>query len=457
MMAWAKVKVAAAIVVAAMGAAGTGVVVENKAWSDAPADVIAAVPPVTRPSKLDAYVASLKARGEPTSPADIICTPVPDKDNAVWYLKQAAAAIVSEHSGPRNSSLEYGPALPYGAGWDQQAEEMMQAHPRLFELAMEATKHSQVDWGIRFEVVNGVNVPALPPLAPPRALQNVLADAIVYHHVRGDDAAALGTAQDALFAADVMGECPFLVGYLVTVGMRAMTDESIQVIATGLTIQDVSHPSNPKATHPAKREQVEKLIRALLDDERLRQQCRKAFESERAVTLANALSPQPGIPAWDRGALEKYLSVMDEAIESSRQPCLTAMPVPEGPDPTQLVKVVASMRPYVFDSILKHRAAAVGLAVRLYWNDIGHYPATLADLVPKYLPAVPADPLAKADRPLGYLLAEGGKRPIIWSVGLNGVPEKWGQAAIPALPSYSPKSLQGQDVDDRWVDLSAWR
>ena len=73
--------------------------------------------------------------------------------------------------------------------------------------------------------------------------------------------------------------------------------------------------------------------------------------------------------------------------------------------------------------------------------------------MPAYLAAVPADPLAKDDRPLGYLLAEGGGRPVVWSVGLNGVAEEWER--IPEAPSYRPTAV-GDGVDDRWVDLSAW-
>ena len=329
-MAWVKVKLVAVIVVAAAGAVGTGVVVESTARSSAPSGVLAADAPVTRPSKMDAYVASLKARGEPTTPTDIMRAPVPDNDNAVWYLKQAAAAIVPEHAGPRNSSVEYGPALPYGAEWDRQAEEMVQAHPRLFELAREARRHPKVDWGIRFEVVNGVNVPAFPPLSPHRALQNVLTDAILYHHFHGDDAAALETTQDTLFAADAIGECPQLIGHLMASIQRSFADERIQIIATGLTIQDAAHPSNPGATHPAKREQVEAIIRVLLDDEHLRQQYRQAFESERMVTLANNFhdhSPEGAAPGID------YFDVMDEAIEASRRPRLTPMPAQKGPRP----------------------------------------------------------------------------------------------------------------------------
>lgn len=91
--------------------------------------------PATPASKFDAYVASLKARGEPTVPADIMRQPLPDKENAIWYLKQAAAAVDPEHLGPSNSRL------PYGEEWNRQAAEMMQANPHVFDLVREAARH----------------------------------------------------------------------------------------------------------------------------------------------------------------------------------------------------------------------------------------------------------------------------------------------------------------------------
>ena len=68
----------------------------------------------------------------------------------------------------------------------------------------------------------------------------------------------------------------------------------------------------------------------------------------------------------------------------------------------------------------ERRLAAVALATRLYYVENGKWPASLDELAPKYLPAVPDDPMASGKR-IGYVAEEA--RPRIYSVGENGTDE----------------------------------
>lgn len=61
----------------------------------------------------------------------------------------------------------------------------------------------------------------------------------------------------------------------------------------------------------------------------------------------------------------------------------------------------------------------MALAVRLFELDHGKRPATLSELVPQYLEAVPLDPLAGDNREIGYL--PDAPKPILYCVGLDGV------------------------------------
>jgi hypothetical protein len=75
------------------------------------------------------------------------------------------------------------------------------------------------------------------------------------------------------------------------------------------------------------------------------------------------------------------------------------------------------------------RAAAVALALRLYAAEHGgETPATLGELVPRYLKAVPADPFAADGRPLRYVR---GEQTVVYSVSEDGV-DDGGDAAMPA-------------------------
>ena len=101
------------------------------------------------------------------------------------------------------------------------------------------------------------------------------------------------------------------------------------------------------------------------------------------------------------------------------------------------------------------RMSAVSLAAQLYRADHGQWPAALKDLVPTYLPAVPIDPMAPDGRPLGYVLVkgglpDGGDRPLVFSVGLDGVDDS-AKGGIPTGPMYG--WYRGRD---EWHDLTRW-
>jgi hypothetical protein len=83
--------------------------------------------------------------------------------------------------------------------------------------------------------------------------------------------------------------------------------------------------------------------------------------------------------------------------------------------------------------------AAVALAMRLYQQDYnGQRPATIEELVPKYLPEVPSDSLS------GGKIRYDAKRAIIWNVGANGTDENGD--ATPVRRSAVP---------DRWNMVDA--
>jgi len=75
----------------------------------------------------------------------------------------------------------------------------------------------------------------------------------------------------------------------------------------------------------------------------------------------------------------------------------------------------------VLHGLAERRMAATALAIRLYELDYGRRPERLAELVPDYLPSVPGDPFAAADRPIGYV--PHAPRPVLYSVNIDGVDE----------------------------------
>ena len=104
-------------------------------------------------------------------------------------------------------------------------------------------------------------------------------------------------------------------------------------------------------------------------------------------------------------------------------------------------------------SIAERRATAIVLAISLYRVDHQqHWPASLAELVPTYLPAVPDDPFQKDGTPIGYIirknaLPDGSDRPLLY-FDLNEKPET---AKLPATPTFGWNGAGPQ-----WRDLSRW-
>jgi len=82
------------------------------------------------------------------------------------------------------------------------------------------------------------------------------------------------------------------------------------------------------------------------------------------------------------------------------------------------------------------RAAAIALAVRLYQLDHnGAWPDTLDQLVPRYLPFVPVDPMAANDARFGYRGAPA-TQPFTYSVGEDGTDD--GGSTRPSRASWDP-------------------
>ena len=406
--------------------------------------------PTTEPDSLPAILARLQARGEPISLSDLATPAVADADNAAWYLKQAGSLIVAESSGPRNSALEYGLGLPYPPEWNHLAGEMVQVNPQVFELARQARKHEKANWGIRYDLpAEKLITQTIPSFSSQRALANMLGDASLWQHFEGNDEEALAYVEDSLAQIRALKTSPFLVSELVTVGLDALMANTVQILATDMNI------TKPKAAaigKPASRDKVKLLIATLLDDQAVRQRFQQALREERVLALIQVSdkAAPTGSGPW---GLE-ILAYFDTVIEQANQSVLTRTALDQKTDPLQLAKSLSRSSLAVYRNIYCRRAAAVGLAVRLYWLDNGKYPAKLEDLVPAYLPNLPRDPLARVNHPLTYILAENGRRPLVGSAGDNGEYDTRDEKTLPTRTDYGWRDTRHEANDDQWIDLS---
>src|SRR5215207_7112344 len=145
----------------------------------------------------------------------------------------------------------------------------------------------------------------LPHLNDARHPANTAGDAALYAHLNGDDAAALETIRDVRHLSRGAGAEAFLICHLVSVGIEALAQSRLQVIAPGLCIAPeesegetptgattLPAPPGPLPTpkaatvrRPATRAQVRALIAELLDDRDAAASMKKAHAGERASQL----------------------------------------------------------------------------------------------------------------------------------------------------------------------------
>ena len=377
--------------------------------------------------RLGKIEANLRAAGRPVVPDDLNTAPPPDAQNAAIYLKRAAGAVTltkaQEAAADRLGSPAFTPADL------AQLRAAVAANAAALSDARAARDLPEADWAIHFRrpLLNVL----LPNLNPQRELANLLRDAIVVQTADGHSAAAVGTLLDLSRAGDAQLKGASLVANLVGLGMSAVAVRQLEVRLPDLVFEGETGPD------PAPRAEAEALIRALLADrapagmavamdaERvslfdlmdeygtgwtLRPFFRSAaaakagwYESVHRAAQAGTLKAAKGLryPWASRDDLKGFTAVLDMDSEKS-------------------LTVVAR-------NLAARRLAAAAVAVRLYRVDHdGKLPPTLADLVPAYLPAVPADPMRPDGGPIGYAPTYappggGPPSPRVYSVGRDGV------------------------------------
>lgn len=426
-------------------------------------------------SRLADEIRQIQARGEPILPSDFELSPVPDDQNAAEYFTMAAAAVNPKADSPRASDMEYPAYLPMSGEWYAMAEKARNGNWPALALVRQAKQFSGVDWKIRYKtpMINTL----LSGLNGMRHLANLVGDVALYEHLQGNDAEALVRLEELFHLSMSVDQEPVLVSHLVSIGILAMGIQDISVISPALRIEGDPNPPPPatqpttQPARPASRQQVQAMIQLLLaraTENRLI----RPFQFERAEALdtiesqtQNNLLLRP-LYRLDAAHGSKMLAPV---IQATSQPAFTdavsglntpnfAAAMQWKNNPTWTTMMSATFMPSLNRAIetdFRVRAeaamAAVQLAVRLYRIDHGGaYPPNLAALVPAYLPAVPVDPFSPKGGPLGYVLLNGGQRPMVYSVGPDGIDHTAKGAVPPADPQvdYHPKTT------DQWRDLS---
>lgn len=463
--------------------------------------------------RLRAEIDAIRARGEPIFPADFDPPAVPPVADAAVAYGAAAAGVVAFP--PTATSYSEPGVLPFTPAEMQAVRAWTAANAVPLQRARMARGLPSRDGGMK--MAPPVYAMTLPGLNPYRQLGDLLNAVALHSHAGGDDAGAVESLRDLAGLSPVVErQPPLMIGHLVAGSIDDILYSAIDQIAPDLRVEgDAADPlgqasgAKPAAV-PAGRGQVKALIVDLLDETAWREGFVRAEWGERMATLDAESSVITGVgaplgwllrPAFDLDtarALRRHNQAAAAATAPDFPAAKAMRPAPVAtyftPPSSRVVTAEASSRLEAvtrfpsfatgltaesavnahYRYLAGRRMAAVALAVRLYRADhAGAWPRALAELVPAYLPAMPADPYAADGRPLAYLpvgpawnvtpadLAAAGiippppdaspfaPGPIVYSVGENGVDDGGSRQRRPGVRG----GLQVSFESFAWLDL----
>ena len=381
--------------------------------------------------QLDAVVNAIAATGEPIRFADMKLPHVPDADNAAHYYRQALARWPKVHGQLIIDTKWYDDPKHHSDPITDNAGYLKKC-AAVFALLDKAAAAPGCDWHVKL-THPAISI-LLPRLSRMRDLMRLISDALRRAHARGDDALALQLINDEWdLSQRVSGPPSAMIGDLVGISMRSRACADLKRLTPTLRISAAA--ASPRQVHA--------MIARLLDARPARRDFINAYIGERwmafdtakwATQNASNLSSLngPTLPTswWTQAWLWCYRPVLVADIRTLLRSETHMIAIARAADSWPafqrhddmdariqtlakrpwLHPVTVVMMPDLSDAVGAHfkqlttrRLAAVALAIRLYQVDHGKRPATQAQLVPAYLPAVPRDPMAAGNAPLRYL------------------------------------------------------
>ncbi|MFI5381314.1 MAG: hypothetical protein ACHRHE_18610 [Tepidisphaerales bacterium] len=283
-----------------------------------------------------------------------------------------------------------------------------------------------------------------------RQLACTVSDGAVRSHLTGDDPEAIERILDTLHMARTARHDEVCVSPLLAIGIDTLACLQTQIIGTGLRFDATA------TTRPATRQKVRELIKVLLDEELVTRGFSRSLMFQRLEEIdfcryasdgtwfIRPLAEQEMVVSNQRYRwvieavrcedLPSALSVLDRCEpRRERQVELTGWPVwvtgqrffvrySRGFSDVELAYssiYVSGIFDRYYRTLAERRATAASLACQLYRADHHRWPERIEELVPVYLPAVPANPMAARGSVLGYIvfkgkLPDGSDRPMIY-------------------------------------------
>lgn len=384
---------------------------------------------------LRATLAKLKANGEPTTLADITRDSTPDADNASLTYKRAAASITRKSAEWQRCDSWRDPqayTTPLTPAELADITSIVKKNKRALDECVTARTQQPGDWHDKLVppylmAASKIDYDAV------RSLGRLLDLDATLLHAQGHDSECVERLHDALRVARASLKRPSLVAHIIAGGTKYLACVSIDRLA-------------PRLNSKTNRAPIESLIAALSDESALTTGRRFAFASERVLDIdLMTRFMKRNVPGYLHGRVPS-----DSAADIARDAvtmmnllvkCEDAVGKPDWPDCHALIprhflmeidrhpkhhQLAVILMPAAdrlaktdYRDLAQTRLASLALASRLYTFDHGKLPTTLKELVPRYIRAVPDDPMiAGGVTPLR--LTSTHNDPRVYSVGDDG-------------------------------------
>jgi len=389
--------------------------------------------------RLRVKVEQYRATSQPVFVEDFGFVKISDEDNMALPLTEAAEMFVEPDDAPASlrDLVEY-PGL---------ADEHADYVARLIESNDQVFRHVREAWdrpGVRWDVQNVrpyINI-TLPHLNSQKTLAQLCYVAAIYHHQRADDKGAVAALDDMLnIATAVSYSWPCLMEHLVAVAISDTCVDAVEQITPGLRVEGAL-PDGASATQACTREDVEALIKRLMNYKRVQARWRRAMSGERMTcydggefvtenigsTIDGFWLIKPALRLDTIRMMECCTQAQEAGLARDWPTANTLLPDTEDVSDSEIVtRFLSSLLLPAYDRavamhhwyLMRRQLAAAALAIRLYELDHGRRPETLKQLVPDYLPRVPEDRFTTDHREIKY--KPNAPPPVLYSIGVNGV------------------------------------
>ena len=468
-------------------------------------------------ARLDETIADIHAKGEPILFSDLTIDPLTDTENGAWYLTQAG---------------QQWPGIPGQPGvnihdtdWYLEGEEAGFTDPitdnaaylascqPVLDILRQAREVERSTWSTT--LTRPLLDALLPQLGESRRLARLVDDVGQRAIQTGDTELIFDTMlMQHTIARHVQGQFVVIIDSLVAISIMAMNREFIEKALPQI---------DPAELREGRARELAEQVIASLTDGMLGEGFIQSFVGERAACydfyeclIDGTASAQyfmgygdpiewiidtPGLSHAYRPVLKNtqhvtlgfYNDVLDalrssnasidyEQVTQDLEEEIYAHPMRYPLAGMLLPAYSAAVRTYHRSEALL-ACAATAIAIKLYEADHGQRPDTLAQLVPKYLPAIPIDPFSKTGEPIRYnsigivpsisdpynltdqQLEELKQRairpyPLLYSVGEDGQDQNGGPLSIDSAGELDDSSDGRYRSDgqpgDIWFLLDPW-